>query len=81
MVRYFKKDLKSSIKAKINQDANQLDNYEGLVAKVIRAKAKVGLQPSSYMQKTDQQYIQKSLLAYTTYKMEVACTRLGHVLL
>ena len=53
-VRYFEKGLKPSIKAEIDQDAIHLDNYEELVAKTIRAEAKAGLQPSSYVQKTDQ---------------------------
>ena len=35
MVRYFEKGLKPSIKAKIDQDATHLDNYEELVAKKI----------------------------------------------
>ena len=49
MVKYFEEDLKPSIKAKINQNANQLDNYKELVAKAIRAKAKAGLQPNFYV--------------------------------
>ena len=53
MVRYFEKGLKPSIKAKIDQDATYLENYEELVAKVIRAKAKVGLRPSFYVRKTN----------------------------
>ena len=55
MINYFKNGLKPSIKAKIDQDATHLDNYEELVAKAIRAEAKAGLQASSYMQETDQQ--------------------------
>ena len=66
MVRYFEKDLKPSIKAKIDQDATHLDNYEELIAKMVRAKAKAGLQPSSYMQETDQQVLQRSWPAHTT---------------
>ena len=53
IVRYFEEGLKPSIKAEIDQDASYLDNYEELVAKVIRVEAKAGLQPSSYVQKTD----------------------------
>ena len=55
IVKYFEKSLKLSIKAEMNQDATYLDDYEELVAKTIRAKAKTGLQPSSYMQETDLQ--------------------------
>ena len=43
MVRYFKESLKASIKAKIDQDATQLDNYKELIAKAVKAKAKAGL--------------------------------------
>ena len=43
MVRYFKKGLKSSIKAKMYQDATHLDNYEELVAKAVRAEVKASL--------------------------------------
>ena len=49
MVRYFEKGLKPSIKAEMDQDATHLDDYEELVAKAVRAKAKAGLQPSSYI--------------------------------
>ena len=49
MVRYFEKGLKPSIKAKMDQDATHLDDYEELVAKAVRAEAKAGLRPSSYV--------------------------------
>ena len=53
IVRYFEEGLKPSIKAKMDKDATHQDNYEELVAKAVRAKAKTGLQPSSYMQEAD----------------------------
>ena len=53
MVRYFEEGLKPSIKAKMNQDAIHLDDNEELVANVVRAEAKVGLQPSFYVRETD----------------------------
>ena len=53
MVRYFEEGLKPSIKAKIDQDATHLDDYEELVAKPVRAEIKAGLQPSSYIRETD----------------------------
>ena len=53
MVKYFKKGLKPSIKAEIDQDATHLDDYKKLVAKVVRAKAKAGLWPSFYVRETD----------------------------
>ena len=43
MVRYFKKGLKPSIKAKMEQDNSQLVDYKELVAKAIKAKAKAGI--------------------------------------
>ena len=43
IIRYFEKSLKPSIKAKIDYDATYLDNYERLVAKAVKAKAKAGL--------------------------------------
>ena len=53
MVRYFRKSPKPSIKTEINQDAIFLDNYKELIAKAVKVEAKVGLKPSSYVQKTD----------------------------
>ena len=53
MVRYFEESLKPSIKAEIDQDATHLDNNKELVSKVVRAEAKTGLQPSSYMREAD----------------------------
>ena len=55
MVRYFEGGLKISIKAEIDQDATHLHDYKELVAKAVRAEAKVGLRPSSYVWQTDQQ--------------------------
>ena len=49
MVKYFEKGLKPSIKVEIDQNASHLDDYKKLVAKAVRAKAKAGLQPSSYV--------------------------------
>lgn len=56
MIKYFKYGLKPSIQAKIDQKATWLDDYEGLVAKVIKTKAKIGLQPSFHILKTNQNY-------------------------
>ena len=53
MVRYFEEGLKPSINAEMDQDATHLDNYEELVAKAVRAEAKAGLQPSSYVREAD----------------------------
>ena len=55
MVRYFDEGLKPSIKAEMDQDISHLVDYEELKVKRVRAKAKAGLQPNSYLQETDQQ--------------------------
>ena len=71
MVRYFKKGSKPSFKAEIDQDASHLNNYEELVAKAVRANAKTGLQPSCYVQETNQQISQENWRVYTTaYKIQ-----------
>ena len=66
MVRYFKEGVKPPIKAKINQDAIYLDNYEELVAKTIRVEIKEGLRPSSYKRETDFQVLWGRWPAETT---------------
>ena len=66
MVRYFEEGLKPSIKTKIDQDATYLENYEELLAKAVRVKAKADLQPSFYMRETDIQVLWGSRLAHTT---------------
>ena len=72
MVKYFKKSLKPSIKAEIDPDATHLDDYEEFIAKVVRAKAKEGPRPSSFMQKADLQVLQKSRPIHTTaYKVQM----------
>ena len=71
MVRYFEESLKPSIKAEMDQNASHLDNYEELVAKAVRAKAKTGLRPSFYIRKTDQQVPQGNWPAHiTAYKVQ-----------
>ena len=71
MVRYFKKGLKPSIKAKINQDTIHLDDNKELIAKIVKAKAKIGLWSSFYVQETNHYCLQGSWLAHTTaYKVQ-----------
>ena len=72
MVRYFEEGLKLSIKAVIDQDATHSVDYKELIAKAVRAEAKAGLRPSSYMQETDIQILQRSWPAYiTVYKVQI----------
>ena len=53
IVRYFERGLKLSIKAEMDKNAPQLNDYKELVAKTVKAKTKASLQPSSYMQETN----------------------------
>ena len=57
IVKYFEEGLKPFMKAKMDQDATYLDNYEELVAKAVRDEAKAGLRPSSYIRETDIQVL------------------------
>ena len=66
MVRYFEEGLKPSIKAKMDQNNTQLVDYKELVAKAVKTKAKAGLRPSFYVQKTDQNYFRGNWPANTT---------------
>ena len=66
MVKYFKEGLKQSIKAKIDQNATHLNNYEELIAKTVKAKAKAGLRPSFYVQEANLQVLQGSRPTHTT---------------
>ena len=66
MVRYFEEGLKPSIKAEMDQDATHLDDYEELVAKAVRAEAKAGLRPSSYVREADIQVLRGNRPAHTT---------------
>ena len=66
MVRYFEEDLKPSIKAEMDQDNSQLIDYEGLVAKAVRAEAKAGLRPSFYVRETDLSCLRGNRPAHTT---------------
>ena len=66
MVRYFEEGLKPSIKAEMDQDNSQLIDYEELVAKAVRAEAKAGLRPSSYVRETDLSCLRGNRPAHTT---------------
>lgn len=66
--RYSEEGLKLSIKAKLDQNATQLDDYEELVVKTIKVKAKIGLQLNFYVQNTDYHCLQENWPVYTTAK-------------
>ena len=50
----------------MDQDATHLDNYEELVSKAVRAEAKAGLRPSSYVREADLQVFRGSRPTHTT---------------
>ena len=66
IVRYFEEGRKPSIKAKIDQDASNLDDYEELVVKAVRAEAKAGLRSSSYIRETNQKVFWGNRPTHTT---------------
>ena len=66
MVRHFEDGLKPFVKAKMDEDASHLDDYEELIAKAVGSEAKVGLQPSSYIRETNQQASWGNWLAHIT---------------
>ena len=49
----------------MDQATYQLNNFKELVGKVVKAKAKAGLQPSLYICKTDYSCLQESRPAHT----------------
>ena len=49
----------------MDQDNSQLIDYEELVAKAVRVKAREGLRTSFYVRKTDLSYLQRNQPAYT----------------
>ena len=66
MICYFRKGLKPSVQAKIEQRGWELNNFEELVQKAVDVKAKVILQPRSYICDTDQYCLRDSHPAYST---------------
>ena len=64
MMRYFKEDLKLSIKSEIDQDDSQLIDYKKLVAKAVKAEAKADLHSRSYMRETDLSCLRGNQPAY-----------------
>lgn len=66
MIRYFEEGLKLFIKVKMDQDATHLDIYKELVAKAVKTKTKVGMQPSLYIQETNLNCPWENQSAYAT---------------
>lgn len=66
LIRFFWKELKPSIKAKIEEKSRKLDNWEKLVKNIIEVKAKARFRPTFDIWETDHCYLQGNCLAYTT---------------
>lgn len=64
IVRYFEENLKPSIKAKVDQDADHLDSFKDLVTKAVITKPMAGLHPGLYVRKTDFIALRKSPRPY-----------------
>ena len=63
----------------MDQNNFQLINYEELVARAVRAKAKASLRPSSYVRETDQNCLQGNWPAHTTaHKVQTQGVRKNH---
>ena len=65
LIRYFEEGLKPFIKAKMDQNNSKLVDYEKLIAKAIKVKAKTGLWLRFYMQEIDLNYLQGNQPAHT----------------
>ncbi len=66
LIRFFWEELKSCIKAEMEQRGRELDNWEEIVEKAIGAKAKADLWPVSYVKDTDHRCLYGNRPAYTT---------------
>ena len=54
LIRFFREELKPSVKAQMEQRGRELDSWEELVEKAINAEAKASLQPPSILREMDQ---------------------------
>lgn len=64
MIQYFWKELKLCIKAEIDQRNHELDSFEELVDKTIKAKPKSALRAGSNASETDHRCLWGTCLAY-----------------
>ena len=66
MLRYFQKDLKPLVLAKLKHQDLELESFNQMVKKVVDAKAKSALWPHSSTKKIDQNYPWGNRLANST---------------
>ena len=66
MICYFRKDLKPSVWAKMEQRGRKLDRFEKVVQKAVDVEANAAFWPRSYICNTNQYYLQDSHPAYST---------------
>lgn len=55
LIRYFQKALKPSIKAEMENQVDEYEDWDVLVRKTVAAEAKAALRPASYIREMDQQ--------------------------
>ena len=53
MICYFRKGLKPSVQAEMQQRGQELDNFEELMQKAVDAEAKAAFRPRSYICNTN----------------------------
>ena len=76
LIWFFRKGLRPSIKAQIEQQRQEHDNWKELVKKAINAEAKASLQPPSILYQMDQRCLHGNRLAHSTVaKSQASSTR------
>ena len=78
LICLFREELKPSIQAQMEQRGRENDNWEELIEKAIDAKAKVGLQPSSYVRDMDQRCPRGNRPSHTTTAKSQASATKDH---
>lgn len=53
-MKFFRKDLKPSIKVQMEQQSQKLDSWTEIIEKTVDAMAKTSLQPALFIQEIDQ---------------------------
>ena len=76
LIRFFRKGLRPSIKAQMEQRGREHDSWEELVEKAIDAEAKASLQPPSILREMDQHCLCGNRPAHSTVaKSQASSTR------
>ena len=66
MICYFRKGLKPSVQAKMEQRSQKFDSLENLVQKAVDVETKAALWPRSYICDIDQDHLRGSYPAHFT---------------